>query len=110
MEATRRAITEETDRSTGTVGRLRCRVEKILAETAQGDDQPTMPSERTFYRLVNAWPRAGTLKLGTHPPLAGQAAGGAVRRGYGRASGRGSIPPRWMCGWSTTTGPWTGSS
>ena len=52
VEATRRAIAEETDRSTGTVGRLRRRVEKILAETAQGGDQPVMPPERTFYRLV----------------------------------------------------------
>ena len=36
VEATRQAIAEETDRSTGTVGRLRRRVEQILAETSRG--------------------------------------------------------------------------
>jgi hypothetical protein len=46
------AIAEETDRSTGTAGRLRRRVEKILAETGQAGDRPVMPPERTFYRLV----------------------------------------------------------
>jgi putative transposase len=50
--ATRQAIAEETDRSTGTVLRLRRRVEKILAETTEAGDRPAMPSERTFYRLV----------------------------------------------------------
>jgi putative transposase len=34
------------------VARLWRRVGKILAEIAQGGDQPVMPSERTFYRLV----------------------------------------------------------
>ena len=52
VAATRQAIAEETDRSTGTVGRLRRRVEAILAETAQAGDRPAMPPERTFYRLV----------------------------------------------------------
>jgi putative transposase len=52
VEATRQAIAEETDRSTGTVGRLRRRVEQLLAETTQADDRPVMPPERTFYRLV----------------------------------------------------------
>jgi len=60
VEATRQAIAEETDRSTGTVGRLRRRVEQILAETAQGGDRPATPSERTFYRL------AGRLASGRH--------------------------------------------
>jgi putative transposase len=49
VDATRRAIVEETDRSTGTVGRLRRRVAQILAEAP---DPPPMPPERTFYRLV----------------------------------------------------------
>jgi putative transposase len=49
VEATRRAIAEETDRSTGTVGRLRRRVAQILAEDP---DPPAMPAQRTFYRLV----------------------------------------------------------
>ncbi len=48
VEATRQAIAEETDRSTGTVGRLRHRVEQLLAET--------IPSTG----WCSAWPRAGT--------------------------------------------------
>ena len=52
VEATRRVIAEETDRSTGTVGRLRRRVEQLLAETIPAGDRPAMPPERTFYRLV----------------------------------------------------------
>jgi putative transposase len=49
VEAARRAIAEQADRSTGTVARLRRRVEQILAAEA---DPPPMPPERTFYRLV----------------------------------------------------------
>jgi hypothetical protein len=49
VEAARRAISEQTDRSTGTVGRLRRRVGQLLAEDP---DPPPMPPERTFYRLV----------------------------------------------------------
>lgn len=49
VEATRRAIGEETDRSTGTVERLRRRVAGLLAAEA---DPPAMPSQRGFYRLV----------------------------------------------------------
>ena len=49
VEATQRAISEQTDRSTGTVARLRRRVEQLLAEDP---DPPPMPPERTFYRLV----------------------------------------------------------
>jgi putative transposase len=52
VEATRQAIAEETGRSTGTVGRLRRRVEQLLAETVPDGERPVMPSERTFYRLV----------------------------------------------------------
>ncbi len=52
VEATRRAISEQTDRSTGTVGRLRRRVEQLLAEATETGDGPAMPPERTFYRLV----------------------------------------------------------
>jgi putative transposase len=60
VEATRQAIEQETDRSTGTVGRLRRRVEQILAETIPAGDRPAMPPERTFYRL------AGRLAAGRH--------------------------------------------
>ncbi|WP_349675497.1 Mu transposase C-terminal domain-containing protein [Pseudonocardia sp. EC080625-04] len=49
VEATRRAIAEQTQRSTGTVDRLRRRVEQLLADDPQ---PPPMPAERTFYRLV----------------------------------------------------------
>jgi putative transposase len=52
VEATRRAISEQTDRSTGTVARLRRRVEQLLAEAAETGDRSAMPPERTFYRLV----------------------------------------------------------
>jgi putative transposase len=52
VAATREAIAEETDRSSGTVTRLRRRVEQILAETAEAGDRPVLPPERTFYRLV----------------------------------------------------------
>jgi hypothetical protein len=60
VAATRQAIAEETGRSTGTVGRLRRRVEQILAETSQAGERPAMPPERTFYRL------AGRLASGRH--------------------------------------------
>jgi putative transposase len=49
--AVRRAVAEQTDQSTGTIGRLRRRVEKILA-AEYGADAPPMPSRATFYRLV----------------------------------------------------------
>ena len=57
VEATRQAIAEETDRSTGTVARLRRRAEQILATSP---DPPAMPPARTFYRLV------GRLSAGRH--------------------------------------------
>ena len=60
VAATRQAIAEETDRSTGTVGPLRRRVEQILAGTSQAGYWPMLPSERTFYRL------AGRLASGRH--------------------------------------------
>ena len=42
------------------MGRLRRRVEQILAETTQAGERPAMPPERTFYRL------AGRLAAGKH--------------------------------------------
>jgi hypothetical protein len=51
LEATRRAIAEQTGRSTGTVTRLRHRVEQLLAGEA---DPPQMRSRAAFYRLVAA--------------------------------------------------------
>ncbi|MGH3226607.1 MAG: integrase, partial [Streptosporangiaceae bacterium] len=53
VDAVRRAVAEETDRSTGTVDRLRRRVVQILAaEYGVTDPSPVMPSRATFYRLV----------------------------------------------------------
>jgi putative transposase len=53
VDAVRRAIAEETDRSTGTVDRLRRRVVQILAaEYDVTDPSPLMPSRATFYRLA----------------------------------------------------------
>ena len=51
VEAVRQAVAEQADQSTGTIGRLRRRVEKILAAEC-GADAPPMPSRATFYRLV----------------------------------------------------------
>ena len=52
-DAARQAVTEETNRSTGTAGRLRRRTEQILT-TEHGVEDPSsvMPSRATFYRLV----------------------------------------------------------
>jgi len=51
VEAVRQAIGEETNKSTGTVSRLQRRVRKILEEQ-YGEQAPPLPSQRTFYRLV----------------------------------------------------------
>jgi hypothetical protein len=51
VEAVRQAIGEETNRSTGTVSRLLRRARKIL-EAQYGEQAPPLPSQRTFYRLV----------------------------------------------------------
>jgi transposase InsO family protein len=51
--AIRAAIAEQTDRSSGTAGRVRRRARQILA-AEHGQDAPAMPPERTFYRLFAA--------------------------------------------------------
>ena len=51
VEAIGRAVAEQTDRSTGTVGRLRHRVEQLVA-AEHGAGVVAMPSQATFYRLV----------------------------------------------------------
>nr|WP_246003128.1 Mu transposase C-terminal domain-containing protein [Nocardia tenerifensis] len=51
VEAVARAIAEETDRSTGTVSRLRRRTEQLLA-AEHGPGVVALPAQRTFYRLV----------------------------------------------------------
>jgi putative transposase len=53
VDAVRQAVAEETDRSTGTVDRLRRRTAQILAaEHGMADPSQVMPSRATFYRLV----------------------------------------------------------
>jgi putative transposase len=52
VEATRKAIAAETNRSTGTVARLKREVSRILTEE-HGGDAPPLPSDRTFYRLAS---------------------------------------------------------
>jgi transposase InsO family protein len=51
VDAAQQAIAEETDRSTGTVSRLRRRTQQLLT-AKHGPDAPPMPSQRTFYRLA----------------------------------------------------------
>lgn len=51
VEAVRQAVAEQADKSTGTVGRLRRRVEQILT-AEHGADAPAIPPKTTFYRLV----------------------------------------------------------
>ena len=112
IAAIQQAIGEETDRSTGTVGRLRRRVEQILAAD-QAATRPAMPPRATFYRLA-AQLSAGRHTFGSAPTrrsLAKRPDGpfGAVtvaRPGSGPRSTR----PRWMCGWCWMTGWWTGPS
>jgi putative transposase len=59
VDAIRQAVAEQTDKSSGTVGRLRRRVQQILTEV-HGGDVPPMPPKTTFYRLV------GRIAAGKH--------------------------------------------
>lgn len=52
LAAIDQAVAEETTRSTGTVARLRRRVEQILADDHGVDPAAVMPARATFYRLV----------------------------------------------------------
>jgi putative transposase len=91
LEAIAQAVREETPRSTGTVGRLRRRVEQILASEHGIDPAPVMPARATFYRL------------------AGQAAAG--RHTFGSARTRRSLAKRPGGPFGTVTavrpGEWT---
>jgi hypothetical protein len=51
LQAIGQAVAEETNRSTGTVARLRRRVEQILADDGV-DPASVMPARATFYRLA----------------------------------------------------------
>ena len=53
ITAIEKAVAEETDRSTGTVTRLRRKVGQILAAEYGIDPAGIMPSRTTFYRLVS---------------------------------------------------------
>lgn len=48
----RRLIDKETDLSTGTVSRLRRKLEKALVAEYGPDDVPKVPAQATFYRLI----------------------------------------------------------
>lgn len=52
LAAIDRAVVEQTNQSTGTVTRLRRRVEQILVEEHGVDPASVMPARATFYRLV----------------------------------------------------------
>lgn len=52
LAAIEQAVAEETNRSTGTVTRLRRRVEQILASEHDLDPASVMPARATFYRLA----------------------------------------------------------
>jgi putative transposase len=52
LQAIGQAVAEETNRSTGTVGRLRRRVEQILISAHGIDPASVMPARATFYRLA----------------------------------------------------------
>lgn len=112
VEAIRRAVAEQTDKSTGTIGRLRRRVEKILVAD-YGDHAPAMPSRATFYRLVERVSR-GTHAFGsarTRRSLAKQPDGpfGTVKAARpGEWVQIDSTP--WTYGWSWMTAFPTGSN
>ena len=91
LQAIGQAVAEETNRSTGTVARLRRRVEQILASQHGVDPVSVMPARATFYRL------AGQISAGRHtfgrPGPAGRWPGGRMGRSArssrcGRVSGR----------------------
>ena len=60
LQAIGQAVAEETNRLTGTVARLRRRVEQILASQHGVDPVSVMPARATFYRL------AGQISAGRH--------------------------------------------
>lgn len=59
LEAIALAVREETARSTGTVDRLRRRVEQILATEHGIDPASVMPARATFYRLAGQAAESG---------------------------------------------------
>ena len=72
--AVRQAIAEETDRSTGTVARLRRQVEQILTEHDDVAPVEVMPSRATFYRLVERLSGGRHDRFGADAPVVGAAA------------------------------------
>jgi hypothetical protein len=78
VEAAQLAISEQAGRSTGTVGALRRRVEQLLAETTETGDRPGVAARAHLLPAGRAPVGGQAHRLGAHPPVAGQAAGGAV--------------------------------
>jgi putative transposase len=87
LQAIGQAVAEETNQSTGTVARLQRRVEQILASQHGVDPSSVMPARATFYRLAGRISAGRHLRIGPHPPVAGPAAGRAVRHGHRGAPG-----------------------
>jgi len=83
LEAIRQAIAEETNRSTGTVGRLRRRVEQILTSEHGLDPSSVMPARATFYRLAE---RISAGKPATEAEIAAAAAALLDRAEHGPAT------------------------
>ncbi len=113
ITAIEKVVAGETDRSTGTVTRLRWRVAQGLAAEYGIDPAQIMPPRATFYRLA-AQVSAGRHTFGSAPTrrsLAQRPDGpfGAVtvlRPGEWCRSTR----HRWTCGWCWMTAWWTGPS
>ncbi|MEU3626785.1 TnsA-like heteromeric transposase endonuclease subunit [Amycolatopsis coloradensis] len=105
VQAVREALDGETSRSTGTVDRLRRRVEAILAER-HGAGEVALPSRATFYRLVNKL-SAGKHTFGAAATRRSAATGRTDRSPRagrpGRAGRCRSTRPRWTCKRCSTT-------
>lgn len=67
LQAIGQAVAEETNRSTGTVARLRRRVEQILTDDGV-DPASVMPARATFYRLAERI-SAGKHTFGSRRPV-----------------------------------------
>ena len=75
ITAIEKAVADETDRSTGTVTRLRRKVVQILATEYGIDPAGVMPPRTTFYRLVAAVSRGPAhVRVGADPAVVGAAA------------------------------------
>ena len=112
VDAVRQAVSEETGKSTGTRGRLRRRVEQILAETHGLDACGHAGQDDVLPAGGAGLARQAHVRVCADPPVAGPAP--AARSGRSarpaRVSGCRLTPRRWMCGWCSITACWTGPS